>query len=271
MSNTFEGYETAKKRAEDRCLWRVEVMGVSDLLNSRIPEEEEEEGEWVCVCAWLRFHLSSDCQLERVVERCSFNLTGADFYALCSDALLNAISRTIARTHGATPSTLSTALSDQSLLTSSLRWVQSIVMSMSVCHLHNLKTTWPNFTKYFVHVACGHGSVLLWWHCDALCTSSFVDEVRPEERTALYVEDFARWQYQCLVEFMRMRHWPRVKVCYLQLTCYIRQVNGVNWRDIVWCFFPSFHPSFNPSGRTRYLDANISKTVWDRNLVPINH
>ena len=40
MGNICEGYETAKKRAEDRCLWCVSVMGVSDLLNSRIPEEE---------------------------------------------------------------------------------------------------------------------------------------------------------------------------------------------------------------------------------------
>jgi len=45
MSNICEGYETAKKQAEYRCLWCVEVMGVSDLLNSRIPEEEEEEEE----------------------------------------------------------------------------------------------------------------------------------------------------------------------------------------------------------------------------------
>jgi len=32
MSNICEGYETAKKRAEDRCLWCVSVMGVIDLL-----------------------------------------------------------------------------------------------------------------------------------------------------------------------------------------------------------------------------------------------
>jgi len=43
MSNICEGYEIVKKRAEDRCLWCVSVLGVSDLLNSRIPEEEEEE------------------------------------------------------------------------------------------------------------------------------------------------------------------------------------------------------------------------------------
>ena len=32
MNNICEGYETAKKRAEDRCLWCVSVMGVIDLL-----------------------------------------------------------------------------------------------------------------------------------------------------------------------------------------------------------------------------------------------
>lgn len=44
-----------------------------------------------------RFNLSSDCHLENIVEKCSFNMTGADFYALCSDAMLNAISRSISR------------------------------------------------------------------------------------------------------------------------------------------------------------------------------
>ena len=38
MRNICEGYETAKKRAEDRCLWCAAVMGVSDLLNDRIQE-----------------------------------------------------------------------------------------------------------------------------------------------------------------------------------------------------------------------------------------
>jgi len=50
---------------------------------------------------------------------------------------------------------------------------------------------------------------------------------------------------------------PRAKY----LNYYIRQVNRV----MLW--FPSFRPSVN----TQYLDANISKTVWDRDLVPINH
>ncbi|EFA78492.1 AAA ATPase domain-containing protein [Heterostelium album PN500] len=38
-----------------------------------------------------KFHLHSDVDLRAVVERCEMNLTGSDFYALCSDALANAI------------------------------------------------------------------------------------------------------------------------------------------------------------------------------------
>jgi len=51
----------------------------------------------------LRFRLARDCRLENVVERCSYNMTGADFYALCSDAMLNAITRAIARTDSGSP------------------------------------------------------------------------------------------------------------------------------------------------------------------------
>jgi len=32
--------------------------------------------------------------------------------------------------------------------------------------------------QIFVHVAYGHGLVLLWRHCDTLCTSGFVDDIR---------------------------------------------------------------------------------------------
>jgi len=35
----------------------------------------------------------------------------------------------------------------------------------------------PIFTKFFVHVTCGRGSILLWWRSDMLCTSSFMDDV----------------------------------------------------------------------------------------------
>ena len=58
--------------------------------------------------------------------------------------------------------------------------LQSIVISLSVhlsvcllsVRMHNSKTTWPNFTKFFVHVACGRGSVL-WWRCDNIICFRF--------------------------------------------------------------------------------------------------
>ena len=39
------------------------------------------------------FHLHSDVNLSALAEICPFNYTGADFYALCSDAMLTAMSR----------------------------------------------------------------------------------------------------------------------------------------------------------------------------------
>lgn len=40
-----------------------------------------------------KFRLDHSLDLSLVAERCPFNYTGADFYALCSDAMLNAMSR----------------------------------------------------------------------------------------------------------------------------------------------------------------------------------
>ena len=49
-----------------------------------------------------------------------------------------------------------------------------------------------------IHVTFGRGSVLLWWHCDSLCTSGFMDDVmfsyngtsRPESQTMLMFRPF---------------------------------------------------------------------------------
>ena len=51
-----------------------------------------------------------------------------------------------------------------------------VCVCVSVCS-HNSKTAWPNFTKLFVHVACGRCSVLLWQHCNMLCSTAIVDDV----------------------------------------------------------------------------------------------
>ncbi|PPQ98809.1 hypothetical protein CVT24_003363, partial [Panaeolus cyanescens] len=40
-----------------------------------------------------KFRLDPNLDLRTVAERCTFNFTGADFYALCSDAMLNAMTR----------------------------------------------------------------------------------------------------------------------------------------------------------------------------------
>ncbi len=39
-----------------------------------------------------KFQLSPDVDLHQIADQCPFNYTGADFYALCSDAMLNAMS-----------------------------------------------------------------------------------------------------------------------------------------------------------------------------------
>jgi len=57
-----------------------------------------------------------------------------------------------------------------------LGWVQSSVMSMSVCLSvcsHNSKTTQPNI----ISCCASRVLVLLWRRCDTLCTSGFMDGV----------------------------------------------------------------------------------------------
>ena len=50
----------------------------------------------ICNLFFCRFALDKGCDLRVVAEKCPKNLTGADFYALCSDAMLNALKRKIA-------------------------------------------------------------------------------------------------------------------------------------------------------------------------------
>ncbi|KAL6452142.1 PEX6 Peroxisomal biogenesis factor 6 [Candida maltosa Xu316] len=40
-----------------------------------------------------KFKLDDDVDLNKIAEQCTFNFTGADFYALCSDSMLNAMTR----------------------------------------------------------------------------------------------------------------------------------------------------------------------------------
>jgi len=45
---------------------------------------------------------------------------------------------------------------------------------VSVSPLMYLENHKAELIKYFVHVACGRGTVFLWQLCDTLCTSGFV-------------------------------------------------------------------------------------------------
>jgi len=51
------------------------------------------------------------------------------------------------------------------------------LVCLSVCS-HISKTTCPNLATFSVHVAFGHGSVLLSQQCNMLCTSGFVTYCR---------------------------------------------------------------------------------------------
>jgi len=49
-----------------------------------------------------------------------------------------------------------------------------LFVCLSVCLSVCLYPHKPNFAEFFVHVACGRGSVLLWRHWNTLCTSAFI-------------------------------------------------------------------------------------------------
>ncbi|KAI8052193.1 P-loop containing nucleoside triphosphate hydrolase protein [Syncephalis plumigaleata] len=58
---------------------------------------EDHESQLNIIKALTRkFHLHPDLDLRQVAEQCPFNYTGADFYALCSDAMLKAMTRVAA-------------------------------------------------------------------------------------------------------------------------------------------------------------------------------
>ena len=55
-----------------------------------------------------------------------------------------------------------------------------LCVCLSVClsaRDHICGTTRPIFTRFFVHVTYGRGSVHLWRHSDLLCIFSFMDDV----------------------------------------------------------------------------------------------
>ncbi|KAJ2917643.1 hypothetical protein MD484_g2754, partial [Candolleomyces efflorescens] len=63
---------------------RMLYLGVSDTHEAQLN---------ILEALTRKFRLDPDLDLRTVAELCPFNYTGADFYALCSDAMLNAMSR----------------------------------------------------------------------------------------------------------------------------------------------------------------------------------
>jgi len=63
---------------------RMFYLGVSDSHDAQLN---------ILQALTRKFRLDKMLDLHKVAEQCPFNYTGADFYALCSDAMLNAMSR----------------------------------------------------------------------------------------------------------------------------------------------------------------------------------
>ena len=63
---------------------RMLYLGVSDTHEAQLN---------ILEALTRKFRLDPDLDLRTIANKCPFNYTGADFYALCSDAMLNAMSR----------------------------------------------------------------------------------------------------------------------------------------------------------------------------------
>jgi peroxin-6 len=65
---------------------RLVYLGVSETPQEQLP---------ILKALTRKFNLHDDVDMLEIAERCSGTFTGADFYALCSDAILNAIKERI--------------------------------------------------------------------------------------------------------------------------------------------------------------------------------
>jgi peroxin-6 len=63
---------------------RMLYLGVSDTHEAQLK---------ILHALTRKFRLAPDLDLRDIAEQCPFNYTGADFYALCSDAMLKSMSR----------------------------------------------------------------------------------------------------------------------------------------------------------------------------------
>lgn len=66
-------------------------LGVSDTHNAQLN---------ILEALTRKFRLDPDLDLRIIADQCPFNFTGADFYALCSDAMLRAMARKVDEVDG---------------------------------------------------------------------------------------------------------------------------------------------------------------------------
>jgi len=116
------------------------------------------------------------------------------------------------------------------VVTSPPRELRSIAISMFVCLSvwpHTSKTTCPSFTKFSVHVTCGRRLVLLWWQCNMLCTTDFVDDMDVASAAPLSALPPIDWHPSTisLAVHNGVWLWRRImccasgKVCHPRLSC----------------------------------------------------
>jgi SpoVK/Ycf46/Vps4 family AAA+-type ATPase len=79
LFNFVAGFDCSPSRF-DRMLY----LGVSDSHEAQVN---------ILEALTRKFRLDPGLDLRAIAQKCPLNLTGADFYALCSDAMLNAMSR----------------------------------------------------------------------------------------------------------------------------------------------------------------------------------
>jgi peroxin-6 len=79
LCNIIAGFDCSRLRF-DRMLY----LGVSDSHEAQLN---------ILEALTRKFRLDPGFDLRAIAQKCPLNLTGADFYALCSDAMLNAMSR----------------------------------------------------------------------------------------------------------------------------------------------------------------------------------
>jgi len=61
------------------------------ILTQRFDNKQTNFKQKVLEALTRKFTLGRNVSLEAIAQKCPLNFTGADFYALCSDAMVNAI------------------------------------------------------------------------------------------------------------------------------------------------------------------------------------